>query len=232
MCDEQGELWIAKFPGRNDEIDIAVWEMVANELAIAAGISVAEARLKKFGQPHHTYLTKRFDRRVTGDKRSRILFASAMTMLGYKDGTDFSDGVSYLEIVEFLSTYGADVTDDLRELWKRIAFAVCISNTDDHLRNHGFLLTPKGWKLSPAYDLNPVPHGNGLSLNISESDNSQEIGLVLSVSEYFRVKSSDAKQIIHQVQSAVRLWSAAAQKFGISREEQQRMEPAFRMASN
>lgn len=230
VCDEQGELWIAKFPARSDEVDIAAWEMVANELANKAGLSFAEARLEQFGHEHHIYMAKRFDRRVVDGNRKRVHFASAMTMLGYNDGTDASMGASYLEIVEFLSAYGADVTADLQELWKRIVFFVCISNTDDHLRNHGFLLTANGWKLSPAYDVNPVPHGHGLSLNISENDNSLDLGLVHSVCEYFRIKSGDANKLIEHIQAVVRDWPKTAKKFGLTRDQQQLMAAAFQCA--
>jgi serine/threonine-protein kinase HipA len=150
-----------------------------------------------------------------------------MTLLGYVDGAGNDTGVSYLEIVEFLTKHGANVNTDLEELWRRIVFHICVKNTDDHLRNHGFLLTDKGWRLSPAYDVNPNEFGSGLSLNISETDNSLDLGLALSVLEYFRVDEQKGKTIIDQVKSSVSNWRNIANDIGISRAEQDRMSKAF-----
>jgi serine/threonine-protein kinase HipA len=231
VCDEADNLWIAKFPGRNDEIDKGAWEMVTHTLAVRAGLSIAEARAEKFGRPHHTFLTKRFDRVVVEGSRRRIHFASAMTMLGYSDGAGYADGASYLEIVEFLIKHGSDTDLDLTELWRRIVFSICVSNTDDHLRNHGFLLTDAGWKLSPAYDINPEPTGTGLHLNISEDDNSLNLELALEVAEYFRLGNDEAKAIVDEVTSVVTQWSEVASNLGISRGEQEAMAPSFRRAN-
>lgn len=228
VCDEEQNLWIAKFPSRNDEFDIGGWEFVIHRLAVAAGLNVAETTAKKFGRPNYTLLVKRFDRVVIDGVRVRKHFASAMTMLGYSDGTSFKDGASYLEIVEFLIRYGAETETDMHELWRRIVFSICVSNTDDHLRNHGFLLQPDGWKLSPAYDINPDPTGTGLSLNISDVDNSLSLGLALDVAEYFRLGRDEASAIIEQVKRAVSAWPDIAHELGISRDEQQLMRPAFR----
>ena len=126
VCDEQNQLWIAKFPGRSDESDVGAWEMLAHRLAKNARLNVAEARIEKLGPSHHTFMTKRFDRVVVDGTRTRRHFASAMTMLGYSDGTCFHDGASYLEIVEFLTRHGADVNCDLEELWRRIVFSICV----------------------------------------------------------------------------------------------------------
>ncbi len=153
-----------------------------------------------------------------------------MTMLGYSDGTSFKDGASYLEIVEFLTRHGADTKSDMRELWRRIVFSICVSNTDDHLRNHGFLLLPDGWKLSPAYDINPDPTGTGLSLNISDVDNSLNLDLALEVAEYFRLDHAEAVSIIDEVKQAVVKWPDIANDLGIPRAEQQMMQAAFRVA--
>lgn len=142
IVDNDGNLWIAKFPSRNDSGDIGAWEIVTYELAVSAGIRMAESKAQKFSSEHYTFFTRRFDRT---EKNKRIHFASAITMLGYKDGQDHSDGASYLEIVEFLMNHGANVDKDLEELWRRIVFYICVSNTDDHLRNHGFILSDKGW---------------------------------------------------------------------------------------
>jgi len=227
VCDENQNLWIAKFPGRNDLIDVGGWEMVTHRLARAAGLNVTEATAQKLGQPHHTFIVKRFDRVVVNGKRFRKHFASAMTMLGYSDGTSFKEGASYLEIVEFLIRNGADTEADMHELWRRIVFSICVSNTDDHLRNHGFLLQPDGWKLSPAYDVNPDRSGTGLSLNISDDDNSLSLDVATEVAEYFRLNHSQAISIIDEVRQVVSQWRVIANDIGIPRAEQEWMRRAF-----
>jgi len=227
VCDEEQNLWIAKFPGRNDDYDIGAWELVTHKLAREAGIDVAEARAERFGLPHHTFMVKRFDRVADNGRRRRRHFASAMTMLGYFDGASFKDGASYLEIVEFLTRSGSETRTDLQQLWRRVVFSICVSNTDDHLRNHGFILHPNGWKLSPAYDINPEPRGNGLSLNITETDNSLEIEVALKAAQFYGVEFSEANETIEFVQDVVSNWRALATEIGISRTEQELMAPAF-----
>ncbi|MGI9428592.1 MAG: type II toxin-antitoxin system HipA family toxin [Bythopirellula sp.] len=230
VCDEQDELWIAKFPGRNDEFDVGAWEMLAHRLAKKSGIDVADAKIQKLGRQHHTFLSKRFDRKTIDNTRSRRHFASAMTMLGYSDGADFHDGASYLQLAEFLTKQGSDVDADLKELWRRIVFSICVCNSDDHLRNHGFLLEPGGWKLSPAYDINPSPDAAGLHLNISENDNSLSLPLALEVAKYFRLDDESARGEIARIIESVRTWPIIAMELGISRSEQELMRPAFRIA--
>jgi len=219
-----GSLWIAKFPSKNDDIDSGAWELLANQLGKRIGINVAEATASIFSQKQHTYLTKRFDRL---ENNQRIHFASAMTLLGYKDGYSHREGGSYLELVDLIERYGASPGNDLKELWKRIVFSVAVSNTDDHLRNHGFLLTKKGWILSPAYDINPNENGGGLSLNISEDDNSLDFDLCYSVAVYFRWKLKDAKFFIDNTKKEISKWSLLAKKLNISNREQILMEQAF-----
>jgi serine/threonine-protein kinase HipA len=223
IVDPKNNLWIAKFPSSKDEKDVAAWEMVINELAIKAGLNIAEGLLQRFNNKYHTYLTKRFDRT---DKGERIHFASAMTLLGYTDG-EGSTGASYLELVEFIVRHGAAVAKDLEELWRRIVFSICVKNTDDHLRNHGFLLTENGWLLSPAYDINPNEYGKGLSLNISDTDNSLNLDLALDVREYFRLDKEKAIQIIAQVKKSITTWRQLATKYKIPKAEQERMSAAF-----
>jgi serine/threonine-protein kinase HipA len=225
VLDRHGELWIAKFPSLQDDRDTGGWEKVAYDLARNAGISVPEATTGKFYSKKHTFLTKRFDRSPRGE---RIHFASAMTLLGYADGTTHSSGVSYLDIAEFIMQNGANPNADLEELWRRIVFYISISNSDDHLRNHGFLLTGRGWTLSPAYDSNPVPTATGLSLNISTTDNALSIDLALEVAEYFRVTDEKALQIISLIQSEVSKWESIAEKVGISKSERNAMAKAFK----
>jgi serine/threonine-protein kinase HipA len=223
VMDVDGSLWIAKFPSKNDDRDVAAWEMVINHLAIEAGINAAEGRLLKFNNKYRTYLTKRFDRTTTGE---RIHFASAMTLLGHLDGEDSSEA-SYLELMEFISRYGAAVEKDLEELWRRIVFSICVKNTDDHLRNHGFLLTNKGWLLSPAYDVNPNEYGKGLSLNITETDNSLDLDLAMEVAVYFRLSYARASQILKEVSQVVKGWRKIAADYKISIADQERMSGAF-----
>jgi serine/threonine-protein kinase HipA len=220
-----GSLWIAKFPSNNDEMDIGAWEMVVNELAQKAGITMAEATAKRYNSKQHTYLTKRFDRTPDG---KRIHFSSAMTLLGYIDGAGAEDGVSYLELVEFIIQNGANVKEDLTELFRRVVFSIAVSNTDDHLRNHGFILTKQGWRLSPAYDINPNPYGVGLKLNISEEDNSLDFDLALSVAPYFRLTEKEAFGVIGNIRSVVSKWEATASKYQLSKSERDMMSSAFR----
>jgi len=220
-----GSLWIAKFPSKNDEKDSGVWELLVNEMGKNIGLDVSEASAAIFSQRQHTFLTKRFDR-IAGDKR--IHFASAMTLLGYKDGYNHKEGGSYLELVELIERYGGNPENDIKELWKRITFSVAVSNTDDHLRNHGFLLTNRGWFLSPAYDINPNEDGVGLSLNISENDNSLDYNLCLSVAEYFRWDLKEAKEHILKTKKEVSKWSEKADKLNISNRERSLMETVFK----
>lgn len=227
VLDTENHLWIAKFPSKNDQSNVGAWEMVTYELAIAAGVNMAEAQAKKFTSTNHTFLTKRFDRTKDGE---RIHFASAMTLLGHVDGEDHGEGVSYLELVDFIATKGAHVNEDLEQLWRRIVFYICVSNTDDHLRNHGFILTPRGWILSPAYDINPMETGTGLKLNISENDNSLDLNLALAVCPYFRLKENRANEIIEEVKSSVRNWRKIATRYGIPNAEQELKSRAFQHA--
>ncbi|SMD32243.1 serine/threonine-protein kinase HipA [Reichenbachiella faecimaris] len=224
VLDTANHLWIAKFPSKSDDGNIGAWEMVTYELALKAGIDMAECQAKKFSSDHHTFLTKRFDRTANG---KRIHFTSAMTQLGYTDGADAAAGVSYLELVDFIISHGAHVKEDLHELWRRIVFSICVSNTDDHLRNHGFLLSDQGWRLSPAYDINPNESGSGLKLNISDNDNSLDLALAFEVHEFFRLDKKEAVRIIERVKNAVVQWREVAKKYGISKTNQEIKAAAF-----
>ena len=224
ILDNENNLWIAKFPSRNDDKNVGAWEKIVNELAEEANIIVAESKVIKLSNKHHTFLSKRFDRDNYGN---RAHFSSAMTMLGYYDGANEQIGVSYLEIVEFLMENGVNVDNNLEELWRRIVFSICVSNSDDHLRNHGFILTEKGWTLAPAYDINPVEFATGLSLNISENDNSLDLELAKKVAGYFRISEKKADKIIAEVVSVVNEWQKYADKYGVSKAEQEKMKTAF-----
>ena len=224
VLDEKGNLWIAKFPSANDSKDIGAWEMVLHLLADNCGIKVSEARIQKFSSKHHTFLTKRFDR----IKQNRIHFASAMTLLGFQDGNDFHDGISYLDIASFIIQNGSIIKSDLEQLWRRLVFNILVSNTDDHLRNHGFILTPDGWCLSPAYDMNPNEMGNGLTLNISSNSNEMDVSLALETAKYYQLKRDEAERIINEMRRAISYWPMVAKKFGISSSEIELTKRAFR----
>lgn len=228
VVDPNGQLWIAKFPSVRDEHDVGAWELVVHTLARGCGLRVPESLARRFANPHHTFLVQRFDRTTAG---GRLHFASGMTLTGHKDGDDGSTGVSYLEIARVLINHGAQTDIDLHELWSRIVFNLLISNTDDHLRNHGFILAPgKGWRLSEAYDMNPVPESHGLKLNISEADNALDLDLVRSVAPYFRVAGKVANETIERSQAVVKQWSKIAARLGVPAREQNRMAPAFGLA--
>lgn len=220
----EGQLWIAKFPSRADEFDVGAWEGLVHHLAQKAGLLVAEARVESFSKAGTSFLTQRFDRQ----KEGRIHFASAMNLLGYQDGDGAKTGASYLDLVDLIERYGATPKEDLEELWRRVVFNVCVSNTDDHLRNHGFLLSDQGWKLSPAYDLNAQPWGGGLALNIDENGNACELDLVRSVSPYFRLSETRQEAIIQEVTMAVKTWEKCARNLELKRSEVERFQTAFR----
>lgn len=226
VIDPEGNLWIAKFPSSEDSKDVGGWEAVVNELAVKCGLNVPSAKAERFANKYHTFLVKRFDRLLS---EKRIHFSSAMTLVQRKDGDNHESGASYLELVDFIISNGAPskVNRDLEELWRRIAFSVAVSNSDDHLRNHGFLLSEEGWELSPAYDINPNEMAVGLSLNISDTSNSLDFELVKSVAKDFRVDPKRANEIIAKIVSEVRHWEKVAERFGITRSERQRMEKAF-----
>lgn len=224
ILDENKDLWIAKFPSKNDTIDKAAWEFLTYRLALNAGVEMAECRLEKVNGQYHTFFTKRFDRVGT----DRIHFSSAMTMTGNNEDTIKDNPASYLDIVEFIQDNGYHVDDNLAQLWRRIVFNIAVSNTDDHLRNHGFILSSEGWKLSPAYDLNPSIDKDGLALNIDMHNNALDFDLANSVGEYFRLNDSQMKNIIAEVLTAVKGWESIAKEIGISRAEQELMKSAFR----
>lgn len=225
LMDEQGQPWIAKFPSKNDLTDVAAWEYLAYRLALFAGIDMAECKLENVSGPYRTFFTKRFDRMLS----ERIHFASAMTMTGYNETMIRDKKPSYLEIAEFIQFAGSRSDDDLKQLWRRIVFNIMISNTDDHLRNHGFILCPEGWRLSPAFDINPSTDKNGLALNIDLDNNSLDLELVKSVGVYFRLNDADMNTIIDEVRSSVSQWQKVANDIGIQRNEQIQMASAFKV---
>jgi serine/threonine-protein kinase HipA len=217
-----GRLAIAKFPQPNDEFDVELWEAVALTLAEAAGISVPAWRIERISDKS-VLLLNRFDRRV----QQRIPFLSAMSMLGTHD----HQRRSYLEIADSLRQYGASPDADIQQLWRRMAFNVLVSNTDDHLRNHSFLYEEGvGWKLAPAYDLNPVPaeiKPRILSTSISFDSAEASLKLALEVAEEFGLKPGEAKSIARDVGSAVSRWRQTAKQMSIPEKEISKMASAF-----
>ncbi len=223
ISDEDGNLWIAKFPSKNDTTDKAAWEFLAYKLALNCRIDMSYSKIEKISGKYNTFFTKRFDR----DGKQRIHFASAMTMTGNNEETLKNHPASYLDIADFIMTYGSNVNENLKQLWRRIVFNIAISNTDDHLRNHGFILTENGWILSPAYDLNPSIDKNGLALNISMDDNALDLELAKSVGEYFRLSEKAMNEIVDEIRENVSKWRILAKEIGISRADQELMEKAF-----
>ena len=222
-----GSLWIAKFPSKNGEINVGAWEMVVHDLAVKCNLNVPEAKLENFSKNGSTFLTKRFDR--NGDKR--IHFASAMTLLGKRDGADASDGSGYLDIASFIRKYGETAKKDLRELWRRIVFNMAVSNTDDHLRNHGFILGKEGWVLSPLYDVNPNIYGDTLSLNVDSDSNLIDFNLALSVARLYDLTDKQATEELGEIRNTVETnWRKLTQQYGLSRREIESMSSAFNMA--
>lgn len=218
-----GSLWIAKFPSKHDEWNTGAWEITTHDLAKLCRLNVPEAKIRNFSKNGGTFLTKRFDHNGT----RRVHFESAMTLLGKTDG---AEDASYLDIASFIRSYGCDPVHDLRELWARIVFNIAVSNTDDHLRNHGFLLTESGWRLSPVYDVNPNIYGDGLSLNISKEDNTLDFDLALETAEFYGIPLNEAKKIISDTEKTVeKNWRPIAESYGLSREAICRMAPAFEM---
>lgn len=218
--DADGTLYIAKIPSIHDDYDIALWEHFACYLAREAGIRTEETRLLQLdGQRYHTLLAKRFDR--MGAKR--IHFASAMTLCGLQDGADADSGNGYLDIVDMLIGQSgiADVHASLCELYRRVAFNCLIGNHDDHFRNHGFLLTDKGWQWAPAYDLNPTTMTTQ-SLLINSTNNLSSVDVLLESCAEYLLEKSEAETIISEVCAAVNKWRVVATRCGISPAEQNR----------
>ncbi len=220
-------LWIAKFPSKQDDVNVGTWEMVVHEMAALCGLNVPDAKLENFSKTGSTFLTRRFDR----DGKQRIHFASAMTLLGKTDGAGAQDGSSYLDIASVIRKYGAAPRKDLLELWRRIVFNMAVSNTDDHLRNHGFLLSNEGWKLSPAYDMNPNAEGNALALDVDEHSSAIDFALALSVARWFDVTDKQAVEAQKEIADVVvNHWRRLAKQYQLSRSEIENMAPAFDMA--
>lgn len=221
VVDTNGDLWIAKFPSKYDDVNVAAWEKVSYDLAKLVGLDIPETMLKNLSEYGSTILVKRFDR----NKEKRIHFASCMTLLNKRDGDNDS---SYLDILSFIKSNGSNSKKDSIELWKRIAFNMCINNTDDHLRNHAFILEKNGWLLSPLYDINPSLKTNGLALNIDEFSNQLSKNIILSIAPKFGIKEAEARKILDDIIDIINdNYRLLAKKYNISDKEIEYMSPAF-----
>ena len=228
VMDENGHLCIAKIPSVSDDYDVALWEHFAHVLARKVGINVAETRLLKLdGVKYHTLLSRRFDRADNGRRH----FASALTLANLKDGNNASTGHGYLDIVDVIigPTGVADTSATLKELYRRVAFNICIGNHDDHFRNHGFLLGKKGWQLSPAYDLNPT-NMTTQSLLISSNTNESSLDILLDACEDYMIDQKETETIIREVKQGIKNWRIMANQCQISKSEQERFAQRFEWA--
>ncbi len=221
FTETNGSLWIAKFPAHDDARDVGAWEALAQQLAARAGIDVAASELRRFSGEYHTFCVQRFDR--SGVRRR--FYASAMALLR----KDRSEGTSYLELAEFLHARGAKdhIETDLEQLFRRVAFNVAIGNRDDHLRNHGFLLTPTGWRLAPAFDLNPNTERADHILNIDESDNRPSLATVIETSEWYVGSKDRGRVVVTEILHETRRWRQAAQALKIARADIELTATAF-----
>ncbi|MBQ8502393.1 MAG: HipA domain-containing protein [Bacteroides sp.] len=215
VVDTRRSIYVAKFPSLKDDYDAGLWEHFCHLLAGEAGIHAAETRVVATHEKYHTLLSRRFDR--TADGR-RIHFASAMTLLGLNDGDNATTGNGYPDIVDFILSGCTDVEENLQELFRRVAFNICVGNSDDHFRNHGFLLTAKGWTLSPAYDMNPTQNSHQ-SLLINSTTNVADLSILLNSCEEYMLPPSTAKEIVGEVVAAVSNWRTLAGKLGIAKRE-------------
>ena len=222
VIDEDGRLAVAKFPSRKDDYDVGLWEHFCHVMGRKAGLNVAETSVIP-GEDYHILLSKRFDRNDSG---KRIHFASALTLLGLTDGDNASTGYGYPDIVDFIIQNGSNVEQNLEELYRRVAFYIIVGNSDDHFRNHGFLLTRKGWELSPAYDINPTLADNQ-SLFINRSTSESDLSILLESAGDYMLATEKAKTIIDEVKSAMKSWRSEARRLGLPQRDIKMFAPRF-----
>ena len=222
VIDEDGRLTVAKFPSRKDAYDVGLWEHFCHVMGRKAGINVAETNTIS-GEDYHILLSKRFDRNVTG---KRIHFASALTLLGLNDGDNASTGYGYTDIVDFIIQHGSNVEQNLEELYRRVVFYIIVGNSDDHFRNHGFLLTRKGWELSPAYDINPTLYDNQ-SLLINRTTSESDLNILLASAGDYMLSTEKAKTIIDEIKSAMKSWRSEARRLGLPQRDIDMFAPRF-----
>lgn len=223
VMNDEGRICVAKFPSRNDDYDVGHWEHLSHLLAKEAGVEAAETSVIETGKKYHALLSKRFDRTFEGRRKH---FASAMTLLGLTDGCDAKSGNGYLDIVDFILQNCCDVEQNLRQLYRRVAFNIAIGNSDDHFRNHGFLLTPRGWTLSPAYDMNPTLN-EYQALLINSTTNHADLQVLLDSSEEYMIGKDEAVYIIEEVKAGVKHWKSIATRLGIAMREMDVFEQVF-----
>ena len=216
-----GTLWIAKFPSREDRRDVAAWEHLLYGMAVDCGIQTAPCDLRRFNSKHHSFCVQRFDRTRAG----RRFFVSALTLLDRRDG----EGGSYLEIAEFIQNHGAQdgIEEDLEQLFRRVLFNVLVGNTDDHLRNHGFIRHPTGWRLAPAYDLNPNPARRSHALRLDDTSDLPDTDRVLATAAHYRLKPPQAKRLLARLRRVTQTWRARARKTKRPASEIGSVETAF-----
>lgn len=222
LQDRQGHLWIAKFPGADDDHDWALREMLLHQLADDFKLNLAPARLEKVGSGYHTFITRRFDR----ENERRRFFTSAMAALGRSD----SEASSYLDLAEFIANKSGvegKLAEDLRELFRRVLFNVSVANRDDHLRNHGFIREPNGWRLAPAYDMNPSTEKDSHILAIDDASTEPDLDTVLSTAELYRVTPAQAHADLERLQKVLNTWQQKAKRLGLSTEDRAELETCF-----
>jgi serine/threonine-protein kinase HipA len=222
LQDGQGRLWIAKFPAADDEHDWALREMLLHQMALAFGLSVSPAHLERFGQGHHTFVTLRFDR----EAGRRRFFTSAMALLGRSDSED----ASYLDLAQFIANrQGMQgwIKEDLRELFRRVLFNVGTANRDDHLRNHGFIRHPGGWRLAPAYDMNPSIKKDEHVLALDDHSTVPDLDTVVATAEFYRVSADEAKADLARLREVLGTWEARARQLGLSAEDRLELQDCF-----
>ena len=222
VIDEDGTLTVAKFPSRKDDYDVGLWEHFCHVMGRKAGINVADTRTI-MGEDYQILLSKRFDRNDSG---KRIHFASALTLLGLTDGDNASTGYGYPDIVDFIIQHGSHVEQNLEELYRRVSFYIIVGNSDDHFRNHGFLLTRKGWELSPAYDINPTLSDNQ-SLLINSTTSESDLDILLESAGDYMLSTEKAKTIIDEVKSAMKSWRSEARRLGLPQRDIDMFAPRF-----
>lgn len=224
---QDGTLWLAKFPGHNDQYDWGSWEYLAYLLAQDAGIVMPTATRVLLSDRYYTYCVSRFDRQAAmpGADHGRRMYASAMTLLERRDG---QEGGSYLHILEAIETYGgAGLTEDMHQLFRRAVFNLLVGNRDDHLRNHGFFLTPTGWRLCPAFDINPNPAKSEHSLTWDGKSAAPTLQTLVATAGYYRLNAAAAQAIVDEVTKVVATWKDRAAKLELSSVEVMMMSSVF-----
>jgi serine/threonine-protein kinase HipA len=222
FTDDDQRLWIAKFPAHDDRYDVGAWEFVVDRLAARAGVRVPDSRLERLTDRYSTFCVARFERVA----QSRRMYASAMTLLERQDG---EGAASYLDLAQFIADQGAQghIEEDLRQLFRRLVFNVLVGNRDDHLRNHGFIREPGGWRLSAAFDMNPSLSKAEHALTLDGASATPNMTAVLNTAELYRLERASAQAILAEVRSAVLTWRDEAQQCGLPTLEIKRMEAAF-----